>query len=581
VLEPILTPSSASSCLPGLAEGAYSPRPRHPILPPASRSVRPIQSLACALLAVLGFATATCIAAQSWTAPDSPWELTVGGELEQYLRYLQTTGTVAAYPWTIRGFSPIEGDSLRPQSDAHPWADRFESSQSQESRRVNLLPLLARFSFNSAFPFGDNDGAVWQGRGVTTAVQAGIAGRWGPLSLRFEPIVFRAENRSFDLTPNGQAGVSRFADPRFPDLIDLPQRFGDRAYAKIDPGQSMARVNAMGLAVGISTENQAWGPARENPYLLGNNAAGYPHLFLGSGRPWDLWLFRIHGRIVWGELSQTRYAKDRGGSKRRFTSAIIAVIQPRGFEWLEIGGARFYHERWPINGLRLKDFLRPFEGLTKSTADPSDEGMDPNQLASIFFRLVAPNSGFELYGEYGRDDHSWDARDFLLEPDHTRTYMVGVRKAWLPRPDRLVAFRTEVISSLPLNAVGDRPNGSATYAHEAVPTGHTQLGQVLGSVAAVGAGSGSVAALDAYSKRGRWTATWTRTVRRAWGTSPQTGQPDPASTDVVHALGLERVQFRDRFELTTGVTAAVEFRYREQHRVNYNSTVGITWNGPR
>ena len=63
-----------------------------------------------------------------------------------------------------------------------------------------------RAIYNTAFPNGYNDGALWAGRGGTVSATAGFALRWGALSVRVEPMVFWAENRSFALMPNGLFG---------------------------------------------------------------------------------------------------------------------------------------------------------------------------------------------------------------------------------------------------------------------------------------------------------------------------------------------------------------------------------------
>src|SRR5437762_395656 len=86
--------------------------------------------------------------------------------------------------------------------------------------------------------------------------------------------------RSFSLMANGDTGKLVYADGLHPTTIDRPQRFGNRAYAVIDAGQSTLRLDAGPVTAGISTANQYWGPAAEYPAILGNNAAGIPHVFI-------------------------------------------------------------------------------------------------------------------------------------------------------------------------------------------------------------------------------------------------------------------------------------------------------------
>src|SRR5690606_39168707 len=100
-------------------------------------------------------------------------------------------------------------------------------------------------------------------------LQGGVAARYGPVSLTLAPLFFWAQNRGFDLLPNGRSGRLAFADPVSPGSIDLPQRFGDSPYARLDPGQSTLRVDLPFLAAGVSTADQYWGPALVHPLVLG------------------------------------------------------------------------------------------------------------------------------------------------------------------------------------------------------------------------------------------------------------------------------------------------------------------------
>ena len=55
------------------------------------------------------------------------------------------------------------------------------------------------------------------------------------------------------------------------------------AYTRLDPGQSTIRLDFPAVTLGASTANQQWGPGSTHPLLLGNNAPGFTHLFLGTG----------------------------------------------------------------------------------------------------------------------------------------------------------------------------------------------------------------------------------------------------------------------------------------------------------
>ena len=162
--------------------------------------------------------------------------------------------------------------------------------------------------------------------------------------------------------PNGQTGRLAYADGPNYYSIDRPQRFGNSAYARVDPGQTTLRLDWRAVAVGVTTANQYWGPASVFPIMLGNNAPGFPHAFLGTARPVDLWLLRIHGRLVWGRLSQSAFSPATAAAGVRFATGIVLVLIPRGIPGLELGFTRFSHQPWP-RGFALPDLLHMLHGL--------------------------------------------------------------------------------------------------------------------------------------------------------------------------------------------------------------------------
>jgi hypothetical protein len=520
------------------------------------------------------------------TAAGGRYEVFVNSELENYLRWLQIGGEAALYPWSIRSFSPAEIDRLAPEG-VHPWLGRFDlAADTGRSFRWGWVRPSTQVIYNSAFPYGANQGAVWAGRGLTTALQAGVAAQFGPLSITLAPIAFRAENDAFELQPNGMNGRLSFAsgrqfsDGRGPLRIDLPQRFGDQPYARIDPGQSTIRLDLPVITAGVSTANQHWGPAEEHPLVLGNNAPGYVHGFLGTSTPVNLWIGHLHSRLVWGRLEQSEYSPVGRGRIPRFSSGAVIAFTPRGFPGLELGAARFFHEAWPIEGLDAAHFFKPLGSLLKvrlaDRAESGDGSDEDNQLASLFFRLALPRSGLEAYAEYARYDHSWDLRDLILEPDHDSGYMLGARKRWQLSTGRFVALRGEVLNTAIGHLHQVRTPQVPFYVHDRLRQGHTHRGQALGSAAAYG-GGGSLLAADYYHPGGRLTLSWNRELRQErgnywWDHSPDALAPD--ALDVIHALGIEVLTFHRGWEVLAGLTGAYNLNRNYQSDV-FNFAAGL------
>jgi len=498
-------------------------------------------------------------------------EVFAGSELDNYLRVLQVVGAVPSYPWSVRAFGESELDRVMPKDTLHPWAPRYDwRSDRSTGRLVDIIWPTASVRFNTAYPYGWNDGAIWAGRGLTTAFQIGVALRRGPLTITIAPLAFRAENDGFALEQNGDTGRLAFADGVFPGVIDRPQRFGAQPYTALDPGESAARLDLRGVALGFGTAHEWWGPSLQLPIILGNNAAGFLHAFLGTARPIDLRAVRIHGRVVWGQLSQSPYSAATGPASRRFAAGVVGVLTTRWVPGLELGVSRFSHSLWPAGGPTLGDLIIPFTSNFAS----NNAGNSDNQLASAFLRWVFPASGVELWGEYGREDYGLNVRDLVLEPDHDAGYTLGFRKALSRAPLDLWFIRIELqnlqISQLTL-ARGQTP----FYIHGIVTQGHTQRGKILGSPAGVG-GAASVLAVDRYHPGGRWTLFLSRELRQDRGQFVQTGTLDPRALDVQLAAGANGLFFRGPYDVTAGVTAVYELNRDFQRDVmNLNFTVAV------
>jgi hypothetical protein len=544
-------------------------------------------------LVVVSFATPLRALSQVYSGTGNRQEVFVGTETELYLRYLSLTDTAAGgntASWTLRPLSPAEVGKLAHLVRNSPWGGRLSGFADSTSRaEFRVLSSSASVRFNSEYPYGANDAAIWAGRGLTFAGQAGGFARIGPLSLTLVPLVFWAQNRNFQLgTSNLPCGCG---DPINGSSVDLPQRYGATGYGRLDPGQSSIRLDAFGISAGLSTANEGWGPSNEFPYLLGNNAPGFAHLFLGSSRPFPVFIGRAHLRVIYGRLDQSQYSPVTGSKfyfssveagRVRFGSGLVASFQPRGLDGLEIGGARFTHSVWPRAGIPPSYFRKPFEAFLKSHLAKDFEqqlGSTDNELATAFARWAFKGSGLEVYGEYGRDDHSYDLRDLVQEPDHQRVYSLGLAKVFGGggQSTQFGVLRLELMNfELPPLATTGRGEGGI-YTHSHLQQGHTNRGQLLGANVGVGAAAASTIRWDRYSGTGRWGVFWHRNVRQETADPTLTHTSAPQSSDVIEALGIERLRFTRHFDVTTSVTAMREFDRNFDHSLsNINAAISIT-----
>jgi hypothetical protein len=511
-----------------------------------------------AAIAVLLFFSASAARSQIADSARPHIWMPAAGVDANYLRYAQSLGLIRGSQWTILPFTPVE---------------LLEDFQARRPAAVQRLPAIVSAWYNTTAPFGWNDGAVWRGRGLNVALEGGVAAHYGPVSVALAPLAFFSENKSFPLYPRLDQTAGEFEDPFIADQIDRPQRFGNRSYARLDPGQSVVRIDGRGMTAGVSTMNQWIGPMSEWPFILSNNAAGFPHLFVGSSKPWNVKIGRIHGRIFYGRLSQSAYARPTDTAAVRFTSGISGSYMPAFMPNLELGATRMFEAAWPSAGPGWPEFRKPFEAFLKEHVRANQESgpnqNSDNQLASVYARWTFPQSGVEVYGEFGREDHNWNARDAILEPDHMASVGLGFRKAWAAERGRINGLRAELINLESSTLARERPQG-AWYVNSGTPQGHTQIGQVLGAGFAAVEGAGSMVAFERLEPGGDGSVfSFMRLV-----VAERAGTPP----DAIYALSSEFTRPIGGLHVTYGGTAIYEMNRDLLADVgNFMLTARVRW----
>ncbi len=359
---------------------------------------------------------------------------------------------------------------------------------------VEALPVDVAILSRSGYPDDRNNGLAWAGRGVTVRAGAGAAIRWGPVTAALAPEAAWQQNRAFDVVPVDRPGYSRYVYP-WKGGIDYPQRFGDDAFTAAGWGQSYLRADGYGVAVGFAVENLWWGPAQRYPILMSNTAPGFPHVFLGTSRPVDIWIGEVEAEIVVGETEESRYFDQVPDNDRNRLLAAVAAFSPRPLPGLRLGGVRVYH--YEGTDMDLGETLDQIAGLAVNQG----VNLPGNELVSLFFRWVFPEAGAEVYGEWARDDRFYDMDEFWQEPDHSQAYMLGLQKTTAVGSALAVRVHGELVALQEKSELrlGSRPL-PVYYTHGRVRQGYTHRGQLLGA----GVGPGSDAQFVGVDLLGPW-----------------------------------------------------------------------------
>ena len=394
----------------------------------------------------------------------------------------------------LLGRRPTLGYLLRSPSSTTPML----GGDRHRLRWAVLVPEFLAIG-NSSIPVSLNDGAMWAGRGVNLSLRAGVHAELGPVSLTLAPELLASENTGYEMPPPEvslplPAGRSPFSSPWHirPNSIDLPLRFGDSPLRTVDLGQSTLDVQASAVTLGVSSENEWWGPGIHNAIVLSNNAPGIPRLFLRTTRPVETPIGKIEARWFAGGLTESSFFDGDSTNDLRSIAGVGLAWTTRWKPNLTVGFARTVYA--PVSGwdripLRLFDVFRTWGLSWRPAADDSTQIPGRDQVYSIFARWVFPQDGLEVYFEWARTTFPSSPRDLLLAPDHSRAYTVGLQWAKPVRDGRatvrLAGEATNLEKSLTYR---DQPVATF-YTSRRVIQGYTQRGQVIG--AAIGPGSSS------------------------------------------------------------------------------------------
>ena len=422
----------------------------------------------------------------------------------------------------LAGEMPLGGSLLRSVSTMSP---RLLPGDSARRLTWGYVPLQFHYTYNSHLPYSINDGAMWAGRGSSGSAMTGLRAEWGPVRLFLLPEFTGAENRFFeppffDARIHNAPPTSRnpWSSPWHAGAqsIDLPWRFGDRAFGDLGWGQSTVAADWGPVSVGATTENEWWGPGLRNALILSGNAEGFPRVFLRTAKPVETRYGTFEGRWQSGWLEESPFYDFVRSQGRRSMSMAAATWQPPRTT-LVVGAARAVWAPRPGPPHVLGDAFMVFHDVGHPNArPPADSTITPgrDQLLSLFWRWVAPRDRFEFYGEWARAEFPVSLRDFLVHANHTQGYTLGLQ--WLGDTlrwsrDARLRVQGEATFLEQSATFRQRPLGS-WYTSGAVEQGYTHKGQVLG--AAIGPGSSSqFVALDlvapkwqggVYLSRVRW-----------------------------------------------------------------------------
>lgn len=398
---------------------------------------------------------------------------------EEYYRKGQLMGQLdSTVSFTIRPIFPalIQTSSVMAADSLERGLSLFESKKWKANFKI--LPALWDQQYVSNHPIYANDGSIIPARGYQTRFSAGVFAKIGFLSIQLKPEYVFAENRNFKQL------VIHYKS------MDMPTRFGNGVYSKLSWGQSSLRLNLGAISFGLSNENIFWGPGIQNSLLMGNSAPGFKHLTLNTIRPVKTPIGSFEAQIISGRLEGSGYSVALPDDWR-YLSGTAFSYQPKWVPGLFLGMSRGFQMYNMDVKRNIGDFFPFLQAFQKNKTDEDAKPRD--QLVSLFARWLLPASSAEVYFEYGLNDHSYNTRDFLMSPDHSRAYTIGFQKLMPYKgiKDEFIQLGFE-LTRMEQSIDWIFRNAGEWYAHGQLVHGYTNMGQVLGAKAGPGGNSQSL-----------------------------------------------------------------------------------------
>ena len=411
-------------------------------------------------------------------------------DVEDYYDFLSLSGTVERPYLNFRTLS--DSDWKINENTDHVWKGVNLAGRHPITKKMAYKVYGPTFflSANTTVPYGQNDGALWQGRGVNLNLISGARFEAYGLELTLKPQLSFSQNAAFKIMRQN------VYDSQYGYIwgygknsgVDAPQRFGDKPFFTYDWGDTEVRYSYKTFTVGFGTQHIWLGPANMNPILHSNNAPSYPKFDIGIRKQpiiipkINYWLGDIEARMWAGRLSESKYFDNDKSNDHSMILGASFAYTPFFLPGLNLFANRIILTKWEMSNLKYIGafFFIPINGHVKVNTEE-------DQKYSIGFSWRFPKVGLEIYGEVGKDDYS---ANFFVNPFHATAYLLGLKKTIDVKPEwKLYGELTAEITLMEMTQDFQFQWPYNFYFHHLLVHGYTNRGQWLG--AGIGTGGNS------------------------------------------------------------------------------------------
>lgn len=426
---------------------------------------------------------------------------------EEYYDYLSLQGLMTRPTLNYRTLSDSEwkfntdeeGNSLK-DSEKNVWKNNnlgekltiYESDSTEKNFFTKGIERKIKFklygpewfnSYNSKIPYGQNDGALWQGAGYNTSLTGGARVEGYGAEITLKPQISFSQNKDFYYIPGVYGDAHSYF---YTGNIDLVQRYGDTSFWNYDWGDTEIRYTWHNLTMGLGWQSPWLGPAWLNPMLGSNNAPSYPKIDAGLRKTkvefFGINFGEIEGRIWLGKLSESKYFDEDETNNERMVQGLSATYAPSFLPGLTLGINRVFVTYWKSENLKyFKQLFTPSNPIEIALAGGTED-----QKFALNANWIFPTAGLEVYGEFGVDDGS---PNIFINTFHTAIYTVGLKKTidfnFNKLYEKLPNIKGEIIFEWNNFEMSQdfqiQWQYMGYYSHSLVKQGYTQRGQILGA----------------------------------------------------------------------------------------------------
>jgi hypothetical protein len=371
---------------------------------------------------------------------------------------------------------------------------------------LGVLPIVNTSRILTGRPYGWADYGLIPNPGLQSYFSGGIQAEYKFLKLTFRPEFVLAQNAGFE------TGLEDMTDFQVRSRFflwnwgDNPEQYGRGIYFRPWWGQSKLTFQYGAFEIGGSTENLWWGPGQFNALTFSNNAQGFPHWTLNTSKPAKTFLGNFEGQLIVGKLQNSGFAPSQNAELNdrffnpfsgdtRYLNAITFSWNPKWVKGFYFGFSRTFQQYNENRGNLFIDWFPIFEGFQKKKFSNGVDFLDfdangRDQTITLFGRLLVPKTKSELYFEFGRRDHAITWREYILNPEHARAFILGYNQLFeVSELGKLIQIRSEITHQQESinRTLRHGPLGGLSWHTHNPARGFVNYGQALG----VGIGTGS------------------------------------------------------------------------------------------